>query len=446
MTGEQVAPDPALQVRDRRLAIVGLALLVTLALPLAGCAAASVPQPFAPEQATGALAPDTVAALDAALADGMALAGASGAIAGVWVPWAGRWQASPGSVGARLDPVTGRAAGGGAVTTEMSFRIGTQTTAMTCTVLLALVDERRVGLDDPVSQHLTRQPGIEGITLRQLCQHTSGLGPLQLDAEFQGNPTRPWPPLELVSSGLGAARVGPPGRLWSRSDAGILLLGLALQAATGEDWATLYRRYVFEPLGLSGTEYPGAKAFGLSGAHPHGWAAATDPAGQPDCSRMLDVTRLSPSIAGVAGGAVSTLDDLRTWSQALAAGNLLDDATAREQWVTVPEAGQPYWRRYGLGAEQLGPLRGSAGEIPGYLSATLTDPESGMTVVVMVNDSSAGADFMLDLARRLAAIAALTPANTLESEVQPPILPWTADDATAAMREKAVCPTGPVDS
>lgn len=431
------------------MAVRGLSLLVILVLPLLGCAESEVLQPFGPEQAVGSLAPDTVAALDAALADGMALAGSAGAIAGVWAPGAGQWLASPGTIGANVDPATGRAAGGDQLTTGMTFRIGTQTTAMTCTVLLRLVDEDRVGLDDPVSQYLTRQPGIEGITLRQLCQQTSGLGQAQLESQFVNNPTRPWPALELVSAGLGVARSGPPGRTWTRSDAGITLLGMALQAATGDDWATLYDRYVFGPLGLAGTAYPDARALELPGAHPHGWTAAVDPAGRPDCSRMLEITRLSPSVAGVAGGAVSTLGDLKTWSQALATGVLLDPGTARQQWDTVPEAGMPYWRSYGLGAEQVGSLRGSAGRIPGFLSATLTDPESGLTVVVVVNNSSSGADFALDLARRLAAIAALAPATgpagSDASAPQALTLPWTADDAAASMRANAVCPAGTVE-
>lgn len=423
----------------------GVALLLTLVLPLAGCAQAEVPQPFGPEQATGTLSAETLAALDAALADGMALAGASGAIAGVWVPWAGRWLASPGTLGTRADPETGRAVGGGALTTDMGFRIGTQTTAMTCTVLLRLAEEQRVGLDDPVSTYLTRQPGIEGITLRQLCQHTSGLGQPELDAQFVSNPTRRWPALELVSAGLGTARVGPPGRLWSRSDAGVQLLGMALAEATGQDWADLYQRYLFDPLGLRETSYPDARELAVPGPHPHGWTAAVDGAGRADCARMLDVTRLSPSVAGVAGGVVSTLADLKTWSQALAAGTLLQPDTVNEQWATVAQGGKPFWQRQGLGAEQLGPMRGAGGEIPGYLSASLTDPETGLTVVVMVNDSSAGADFALDLAMRLAAIA--TQAATADGQVAPRLaLPWTADDAAAMMRVNAACPAGTVEN
>jgi D-alanyl-D-alanine carboxypeptidase len=428
--------------RARLIAAVGV--LVSLALGLVACGDGTTPQPIGPEQTSAALAPDTVAALDAALADAVALAGASGAIAGVWAPWAGQWQASPGTVGTTVDPATGRPSGGGPLDTGMRFRIGTQTTAMTCTVLLRLVDEKRVGLDDPAARYLTRQPGIDGITLRQLCQQTSGLGEPDLAAQFVNNPTRVWPPLEVISSGLGATRAGEPGEVWSRSDAGVQLLGMALEAATGETWPTLYDRYLFGPLRLGDTSFPAARDLDVPGPHPHGWAATRAADGRPDCNRMLDVSRLSTSMSGVAGGVVSTLGDLRTWSRALATGSLLSAQSAAEQWQTVPESGVADWRRYGLGAEQVGPLRGAAGQIPGYLSATLSDPESGLTVVVLVNESSAGADFALDLARRLAAIAARAPAS--DGQAAPDLdLPWSADDAAAAMRVNAVCPAGTAD-
>ena len=411
-----------------------------LTLSLAGCVDATVLFPVGPDAAADGMAQETTATLDAALAEGLDLAGATGAIAGVWAPWAGHWLASPGSVGAGIDPATGRPAGGAALTTDMRFRIGTLTGSMTCTVLLRLAEEQRVTLDDPVAQYLPRLPGVQGITLRQLCQNTAGLGDPSLEPQFVNNPTRRWPPLELVSCGLGSTRAGQPGRVWTRSDAGVQLLGMALEEATGDSWPELYRRYLFEPLGLGDTSYPGPQDLDLPGPHPNGWAAALD-AGTPDCARPLDVTRLSNSMSGVAGGAVSTLDDLRTWSQTLATGRLLSPDMVAQQWKSVREDGAPEWRRYGLGAEQMGPMRGGAGAIPGFLSATLSDPESGLTVVVMVNDSSAGAEFALALAQRLAAIAAEAPGVDGRPNTQS-ALPWTAEDATVQMRTNAVCPTG----
>jgi len=419
-----------------------LALLGAVLLPLAACSGLRPSVPFGPDQVTGALPPDTVESLSAALAEGMDLAGASGAIAGVWVPWAGQWEATPGTVGTGGASGAGRPHGGDSLTADMTFRIGTLTTAMTCTVLLRLVEERRVGLDDPVSEYLTRLPGIEGITLRQLCQNTAGVGRTNLEPQYIDNPTRQWAPLELVSGGLGSTRTAQPGRLWTPSDAGVQMLGMALQAATGQDWASLYRQYVFEPLGLGDTSYPDPQQLGLDGPHPRGWAAALGDDGKPNCALLRDVTSLSNSMAGVAGGVVSTLEDVKTWSRALATGSLLSEATAGEQWKTVPEGKDaPDWRGYGLGAEQLGPVRGGAGSIPGFISATLADPVSGLTVVVLVNNSSSGAEFALALARRLIAIAATAP-GVHGREPAKIELPWTADDAAREMRSTAACPAG----
>ena len=428
--------------RRRRPWAAGLSLLISaLVLPLVGCVEVTALFSAGPDQAAGALPSETVVDLDVAVAEGMELAGASGAIAGVWVPWAGQWLASPGSVGASIDGATGRPGGGAELDADMPFRIGTLTTSMTCTVLLRLAEEQRVGVDDPVSQYLPRLSGVQDITLRQLCQHTAGLGNPDFESQFINNPTRQWPTLELVSGGLGSTSAGQPGRVWSRSDAGVLLLGMALEEATGESWSELYRRYLFEPLGLGETYYPDPQDLELPGNHPHGWASGLDSAGLPDCTRPLDVTRLSNSMSGVAGGAISTLGDLKIWSQALATGRLLSADTAALQWKTVSEDGAPDWRRYGVGAEQLGPMRGGAGVIPGFLSATLSDPETGLTVVVMVNDSSAGEEFVMALAQRLAAIAAEAPAANGREAIELD-LPWTAGESTVQMRTTAVCPAG----
>jgi D-alanyl-D-alanine carboxypeptidase len=142
--------------------------------------------------------------LDAALADGLALSGSSGALAGVWAPWAGDWVATPG---------TTTMAGDQPMTPDMRFRIGTNTTSMTCTVLLRLVEEGRVKLDDLVSRYLSRSAEVEGITLGQLCRNTSGLADYYraLSPQFVDNPTRRWPPMELLASGLAGKRLSAPG-------------------------------------------------------------------------------------------------------------------------------------------------------------------------------------------------------------------------------------------
>jgi D-alanyl-D-alanine carboxypeptidase len=419
-------------MRSRRRRTAASALLVIGALLLAGCTAPADAVPDGRPQVDAPFAADITERLDAALSEAMTLSGSSGAIAGVWAPWAGEWVVSPGTT----------ALGGNVpLSTDMRFRIAGNTRSMTCTVLLKLVDDGVVKLSDPVSEYLTRLSDIDGITLGQLCQNTSGLPDYvgQLAPHFVNNPTREWPPLEVLSSGFAANRLGEPGSTFAESSTGFVLLGLALEAATNKHWPTLYQQYIFEPLGMNDTWLPEASEVRISGSHPHGYAAALTTAGQTVCEAIRDETDLSPSVGWVAGGAVSTVGDLKTWVQSLAEGRLLSKKAAKAQWATVPMGeGAPSWQSYGLGVQQLGPLRGHAGAIPGFLSAMLSDPSSGLTVVVMLNNSTAGATFVRELAQRLASIASKAPAAP--GEKAPLVeLPWAEEQNVAAMQAAAVC-------
>lgn len=409
-----------------------LAIVLGAAFAFSGCLSEAGPAPDLTVPAGSRLPAGVAERLDAALADGLALSGSSGALAGVWAPWAGDWVATPG---------TTTMTGDNPMTADMQFRIGTTTTSMTCTVLLRLVEEGRVKLDDPVSRYLSRSAEVEGITLGQLCRNTSGLADYYpgLAPQFVDNPTRQWPPMEILASGLAGKRLAAPGSAWSYSSTGIILLGMALQSATHQDWGSLYRHYIFDPLGLTQTTFPAGDAVRLPDPHPHGYATAVDAAGVPACDRVRDETELSNSMGWVAAGVVSTLADLRTWARAFAEGSVLSEKSTEEQWATVPQGEtSPQWQRYGLGGRQLGPLRGQAGAIPGFLSATLVDPESGLTIAVMLNNSTAGPGFVQSLAQRLASIAGKAP-PTDSAEAPGLRLPWSEEQAAEAMRSGAAC-------
>ena len=281
------------------------------------------------------------------------------------------------------------------------------------------------------------------MTLGQLCQGTAGLADYrgQFQAQFVNNPTREWSAIELISGGLAAART-EPGTAWQDSATAIGVLGLALTAASGQSWAELYDEYIFTPLGLSETSVPSGDDLTIESPAPHGYAAAVNPDGSRDCAVMHDDTKLSPSLSGVTGGVVSTLDDLKRWSQVLAEGSLLSNRSADAQLATISLGGDsPTWQGYGLGVQTLGPLVGHDGEISGFLTAAYADPATGFTVVVMLNNSTAGKGFAQQLAMQLASIASKAPAA---GGATAPVLelPWSAEQATAALQAGAV-PAGP---
>lgn len=362
-----------------RIALAATAGLVALVLS----ACTSTAGAKLPEQQKGGFDGAVEKRLSAAITDAMTLADASAGFAGVWAPWAGSWTTAQG---------TTTRGGSKPVSESMRFRVGQNTTPMTCTVLLQLVDEGEVGLDDPLTKWLPGLVGVEGVTLRELCQDTSGIGDYvaQLNPEFLMNPTRQWPALELASDGIAMQRVGKPGEKWGRSSTNAVLLGMALQNATSRSWQDLYKHYIFDKLGMTASSLPESAQFTVPGPHAAGYSAGLDGAGAIVCEPMRDVSSMSPSQGWTAGGVVSTVSDMKAFGQALASGSLLSEKSraAQADGIAIGQS----WERYGLGMELLGPLRGSSGAVPGYLSAVYTDPASGLTIVVALNNSTAGRD------------------------------------------------------
>lgn len=420
--------------RGRRAGLLMVAVGVVVGV--AACASTPAAPVSLREQPRHSLPPALVETLDASLAEAMALAAAPGALAGVWVPWSGSWVSAHGAT-----------APGGAdeMSADMRFRIGDITQPMTCDVLYGLVAEGTVALDDEVSEYLPTLGGIGGITLAQLCHGTSGLGDFgrTLGPLFPGNPTRLWSALELVSDGIASSRTGQPGDAYAPSDTNYALLGLALEEATRSDWRTLYKRFVFDRLGMDDSLFPEPTTLEISGPFVRGWEALRAPDGTIACDAPREETALSSSLAFTSGGVVSTLDDLQRYAQSFATGALLSDDLKERAWKTVPlSANAPAWQGFGPGGVQIGPLRGQAGYIPGHISAMLSDPATGLTVVVVLNNSTAGAAFAQVLAMKLAAIAAK--AQPADGEKLPVVgLPWSEEQMSAQLVAGAVCQPAP---
>lgn len=420
----------------RRTARAVAASIVALAaaLALSACTGGSVDPSSQFEPVEGSYDEALVEKLQSTLDQAVALSGSSGGVAGVWAPWAGSWSGASGTVdfAEKSRPVT----------VDTGFHLATVTSEITCTMLLRLAEAGTVSLDDQVSEYVDRVPGLEGITLEQLCRHTSGLGDYYPDLEHQfvQNPERIWSPNELLAGGLATKRSGTPGDDWSYSRTGVLLLSRALEEATGRTWSELAEQYVFAPLGLDDTELPApddTTHAGLLGAYASEWAGD-----EPVCDSLHDDSAQSSSMGAGAAGAVSTLADARRLSEAFATGALLDEREAREQWTTQPIGGDaPVWYSYGFGGAQYGPLRGTAGESAGALTAAFTDPETGLTVVIALNNSTSGADFVREAAFALA--SAGSKAKATADHDQPLVeLPWSYDQATEKMTSLAACPRG----
>ena len=271
------------------------------------------------------------------------------------------------------------------------FRVGSLTKPMVATVILQLADEGRLSLDDPLARFL---PGVlpeaDRVTLRQLLNHTSGIGdyvddPGFINAAF-ANPSRVWTPQELIAIANGMPRSFPPGAAgrWEYSNTNYILLGLVAEVAGGAPIAALLLTRVFEPLGMTSTYFSNSPA--LVAPFAQGYA---DLNGIPNWAVG---TLVSPTVAGAAGAVVSTAGDLLRFVEALAAGALVSPASQAARLTTVPASrvrlpGESFDIEYGLGVLVGDGWIGHNGAIPGYETEAYAKEDVG-SAVVLVNKST----------------------------------------------------------
>ena len=129
------------------------------------------------------------------------------------------------------------------------FRVASITKTATAVLASRLFDEQMLDPDRPVSTYFSAADigsSLDGITLRQLLSHTSGLvDPPGLEASLEKGV--PFP--DLVPD----ARRDPPGTAFHYSNLGFGLIGSVMEAVTGQPVGTVFRERLFMPLGMNAT-------------------------------------------------------------------------------------------------------------------------------------------------------------------------------------------------
>ena len=363
---------------------------VGLLLVLAGSTigGASCARTIGAAPASRSFPPATRAKLQGIVNQYLSTSKAPGLLVGIWSPH-GTWLTATGS---------SNLATGAPLSTDVQYKIASQTKPFTADLILQLVGEGKMSLRDHIDKWVPGVPNGNQITIRELLNNTSGLN----DVAVLSNPDILIPSsaahakllagctaAELLSSPL--APVAPPGQKWVYSNYGYDLLGRVAELVSHESLSTLIHQRIAVPLHLSHTYLP-TSGSGLTTPYMHGYLG--DPA-QPSAP-PADVSSLPGSCVWAAGGMVSTLSDMRKWSVALGTGELLKPSVwAEAQRDQVPSTlahskGFGLTRgqiTYGLGFFETGGFLGHQGNLLGYTSATYYSPTLHTTVAVADNGS-----------------------------------------------------------
>ncbi|MGC0334743.1 D-alanyl-D-alanine carboxypeptidase [Streptomyces sp. SAI-170] len=316
------------------------------------------------------LGPELTARLDRAVDNVRRQAGIPGLVVGLWMPGQGSYIRATGIA----DKTTRRP-----MTRDMYVRIGSETKTFTVTALLELVDDGRIGLDDPISDYVDHVPNGRHITLRHLAEMRSGLYPYTFDPDFQhdllSNPSRTFTPHEVLAYGFKHKNTFAPGTQFQYSNSNLVLLGLVIEKVSGQPLADFIQRRVLRPAHLHHTLFPSDAS--IPEPHPRGYT------NQTLTGATVDATDWNPSWAWAAGAMISNLNDLRHWAKTVATGTLLRPETQAQRLKMLP-TGIP-GTSYGLGIFNSSGWIGHNGSIPGYETVTVYLPSRKATLVLMLN-------------------------------------------------------------
>ena len=230
------------------------------------------------------------------------------------------------------------------------MRIASTSKAMSGATVLSLVDSGAISLEDTIGGLLPDQPAAwREVTLRQLLNHTSGLPDFTASRGFVeallGAPHDPVSPAELLGFVADRDLGFAPGTDYAYSNSDNVVVGLMVEAVTGDSYADRLHGLVAAQLGLGRTALGPAPT--LARPFIHGYD--TDPPGRPeDVSDLFDFG----GWAWASGGIVSTPGNLGRFIRAYVGGDLIGGSTrSASRCDSLP----------GASSEPRGPGQNSAG-------------------------------------------------------------------------------------
>lgn len=268
------------------------------------------------------------------------------------------------------------------VNLDTRFRLGSMNKMFTSVAIAQLVQAGKLKYTDTIAQLLPDYPNKEvaqKITVHQLLTHSSGLGDI-FGPEFQQKKDTLREIKDYLPLFVDKPLRFEPGKGWSYSNAGFIVLGLIIEKLSGQNYYDYVQRHIYDVAGMkSSGSYPKTdKVANLA----VGYTKRGSDSLKPNWDTL-------PYRGMSAGGGDSTLADLLRFDRALRSHKLLN-AALTETVITgkvqpAPDAGSKY--AYGFQDDWTAGhhVVGHGGGAPGMNAMLDMYLDNGYTVVVLSN-------------------------------------------------------------
>jgi CubicO group peptidase (beta-lactamase class C family) len=275
---------------------------------------------------------------------------------------------------------------GETLTPRHRFRVASHSKSFTAAGIMKLREQRKLGLDDPVGRHVSGlHRAVAEATIAQLLAHSAGIVRDGGDGGHWQN-LRPFDDAAALRAALTEPPTIPVNSRFKYSNHAYGLLGLVIEAITGEKFSSWIKRMIIDRAGLTETmpDVPLAEPAPIASGHT----------GKLPLGRRLIIPAGTPTHAlAPATGFVSTAADLSRFFAQLAPAtrrSVLSVASRREmirpQWRYPHSAIE---RHYGLGVASgtTAGLHwfGHSGGFQGFITRSSMFPEHRLSLSILTN-------------------------------------------------------------
>lgn len=274
------------------------------------------------------------------------------------------------------------------------FELASVSKQFTAMIIMMLNAQKKLAYEDPVSKYLSIP--YPHITIRQLLNHTSGLPDYQaiMDAHWDKSKVASNKDILAYLNQFAPPKLFEPGARFEYSNTGYVLLGSIAEAASGEDFIALCRKWIFKPLQMKSTDIRTLqeKAQVPHFAVGHIYVPEKGAYIRADSFPSSNYTIWLGNRKGP-GRISATARDLLRWDQALYTNKLVPQETLRQafQPATLSDGSLSY---YGFGwmlePEALGTRMYHTGDNPGYATKIIRHLDTQRTLIILCNNAYAG--------------------------------------------------------
>ncbi|MFT4604593.1 MAG: CubicO group peptidase (beta-lactamase class C family) [Rhodothermales bacterium] len=270
-------------------------------------------------------------------------------------------------------------------TPETVLEPGSVSKQFTAAAAILLAQDGLISLDDDIRTHFPELPDYgETVTIRHLLNHNSGLRDWGAVASIGG-----WPRTTRMHTHVQALDITTrqlslnysPGTFYSYTNTGYNLLAMLVERISGISFAEFSRTRLFEPLGMSKTEWRDDFTRVVKDR-----AIAYRPNGTGGYAMQMPFENVHGN-----GGLLTTVGDLLAFTHALESDELGIKEEMHRQGVL--NDGRVIAYASGLFVDEYRGVRqvGHSGATAGYRGYLSRYPDHGLAVAVMCNSASGNA-------------------------------------------------------